>query len=745
MAETKKYIAEFEINADGAIVGIKKIRETTDDATGSVNSLKKELRLLNAELAATDPQSEKYTELAKKAGELKDQINDASEAVRANAGSAFEQASGNASLLTQRLGNLDFEGAAQSAKALGAQMKTLKFGDLVKGVKDFAMGLKSLATAMLGNPVFLALTALVLAITAIGLAWKKSEQDAENATLGMVKAAERAAQARALQDREEIARAQGAADKIYAIRISSLTETIKEQKKLTDEANAYFLRGEEGTQEQIKAWNAAKQKLDEASTAKRELYYARKQQLDTESFNLERKYRQIGMSESERAYDDLDNMFEDQIKKLRELGASADDIAKTKEIWKSEEQKLDDKFAKEAADKNKAATDKRREEIKALNTELIAAANARRLALMDNEDKELAQAEITYNEQLKKAGKNAKLIAQVQANYDAEKIAITNRYNLERQKAIDANHKAVEAAEREHQQELEDIQEAARRGGMTERQRAEEDARTEYFNKRTQLEFDNTEASKLAILQLDEAYRQEQLRIQQEYDTKDQEAADEADKITLENKKAALQKQLDTTQQYLSYATAILDTANELQQMKMQKNADAISKLDQQIADAKTADEKKRLIAQRRTLEQEGKRAFEKNKKLQIALAIANTAQAIVAAVGSQLVPGDPSSVARAIAAGATVAAGGAIQIAKIRQTQYDSGGGGGGDTSAAMASSSTGSTASTSAPQPAGVNLDFLRNRPDQFPRAYVLAGDVTDAQAAREKTENLARISNG
>jgi hypothetical protein len=744
MAETKKYIAEFEINADGAIVGIKKIKDAGEEANNSVNSLKKELRLLNQELAATDPQSEKYTELAQKAGELKDKINDASEAVRANAGSAFEQASGNASLLTQRLGNLDFEGAAQSAKSLGAQMKTLKFGDLVKGVKDFASGLKSLASAMIGNPVFLALTAIVLAITAIGLAWKKAEQDAENATLGMVKAAERAAQARALQDRDEIARAQGSADKIYEIRISSLTETIKEQKKLTDEAAAYFLRGEEGTQEQIKAWNTAQQKLDEASAAKRELFYARKQQLDTESFNLERKYRQIGMSESERAYDDLDNMFEEQIKKLTELGATADDIAKVKALWKEEEKKLDDKFSKEADDKNKAAKEKRMEEVKSLNAELVAAANARRFALMDNEDKELAQAEITYQEQLKKAGNSAQLIAKVQANYDAEKIAITNRYNLERAKVIDAANKAAEDAEREHQQELEDIQEAARRGGMTERQRAEEDARTEYFNKRATLEFENTEASQLAIIQLDEAYRQEKLRIQQEYDTKEQEAADEADAISLQKRKDALQKQIDTTQQYLSYATEVMNIANEFQQIQMQKNADAISKLDQQISEAKTEQEKKRLLAQRRTLEVEGKRAFEKNKKLQIGLAIANTAASVVAAVGSQLVPGDPSSVARAIAAGATVAAGGLVQIQKIRQAQYDSGGGGGGGSDASTSINTTSQT-SANAPQPAGVNLDFLRNRPEQFPRAYVLAGDVTDAQAAREKTENLARLGNG
>jgi hypothetical protein len=79
------------------------------------------------------------------------------------------------------------------------------------------------------------------------------------------------------------------------------------------------------------------------------------------------------------------------------------------------------------------------------------------------------------------------------------------------------------------------------------------------------------------------------------------------------------------------------------------------------------------------------------------------------------------------------------MQINKIKNTQYEStaipdtpslsGGGGpnGGATGVAVASP-----------------LNPILNRPDQQPiPAYVLAGEVTGAQDAREKIENLARLT--
>ena len=651
----KNYVVSLTVDDSGAVAAVNQMTTALDKADNSTQSLKAQLRQMQQELSNLDPNTEEFQKLSLAAGELKDKINDASEAIKANAGSAFEQASGNASLLTERLLNLDFEGAAQSAKTLGAQMKTLKFGDLVKGVKDFASGLKSMATAMVGNPVFLALTAIVLAITAIGLAWQKAEKDAEEATMGMVKAAERAAQARALQDRDEIARAQGAADKIYEIRIRSLTQTIKDQKKLVDEANAYFLRGEEGTQEQITAWNAAKQKLDEAAATKRELYYARKQQLDTESFELERKFRQIGMTENEKAYDDLDNMFEDQIKKLQALGSSAEDIAKVKALWKAEEAKLDDKFNKEAAEK---AKERRKKE------------------------KEQREHEV-------------KFIAELYAEQDAQ-IEANNKALADRLAAIwqHAN-ELSRAATQEQAGEIKAIQDELEiyldEKGKTAQKLELQRLQDAYFEKKTLLENANKDTTAIT-----EKYEAEQDAIKKKYADED----------------AARQQEL--TQKKIQFAGNALNAIAGL--------ADAFAGKDKKNA----------------------KRNFQISKAFSIAQAGVNTALAATSALAlkpsESLFPGQ-----RFVEMGLAIAAG-VAQIAKISSTKFnesggDSGGGGGSSNFASMASSAMGSGGTVHTFN--AMNLAMLQNRPEQTPKAYVLAQDVSSAVEARDKVRDLARIN--
>jgi len=89
-----------------------------EQVTTSSKSLKAQLRELQAQLAATDPDSAKYRELSAAAGELKDKIQDAAQAVGTQAGGAFERVSGSLGLVTSRIANLDFEGAAEGAKLL---------------------------------------------------------------------------------------------------------------------------------------------------------------------------------------------------------------------------------------------------------------------------------------------------------------------------------------------------------------------------------------------------------------------------------------------------------------------------------------------------------------------------------------------------------------------------------------------------------------------------------------------------
>jgi hypothetical protein len=153
-------------NIDIKVTGVGDLDKATDAinaGAGSVTNLKTQLRTLQQELQTLDPSSDKFIELSQKAGELRDKIKDTSEAVNANAGPAFERLGNNASLLTSKLGSLDFGGASESVKALAANVKGVDFKTLGAEIGTFGKSLVQLGRALLANPIFL-LAAAVAAI-----------------------------------------------------------------------------------------------------------------------------------------------------------------------------------------------------------------------------------------------------------------------------------------------------------------------------------------------------------------------------------------------------------------------------------------------------------------------------------------------------------------------------------------------------------------------------------------------------
>ena len=130
-------------------------------ASNGVENLTAQLRILKKELATLDPNSQRFQELANKAGEVKDKMNDAAEAMNANAGSAFERLSGNASLLKDRLLNLDFEGVGSSIKALAGNVRGISFKDITSGIGGMISALSALGKAILMNPILLLATVII--------------------------------------------------------------------------------------------------------------------------------------------------------------------------------------------------------------------------------------------------------------------------------------------------------------------------------------------------------------------------------------------------------------------------------------------------------------------------------------------------------------------------------------------------------------------------------------------------------
>jgi hypothetical protein len=154
-------VRTFEIDTTKSEQNLKSLGDAFDSADNSGRSLKAQLRELNQQLANTDPQTQKYRDLSKAAGELKDKIQDAAQAVGTQAGGAFEKVSGSLGLVTSRLLSLDFSGAAEGAKLFAQNAGDLKLKDVSEGVKGLTSTLGSLGKALLTNPIFLLGTVLV--------------------------------------------------------------------------------------------------------------------------------------------------------------------------------------------------------------------------------------------------------------------------------------------------------------------------------------------------------------------------------------------------------------------------------------------------------------------------------------------------------------------------------------------------------------------------------------------------------
>jgi hypothetical protein len=209
------------------------------EAIANTKSLKGQLRELQAQLAATEPDSAKYRELAATAGELKDRIGDAAEAVGTQAGGAFERVGGSLGLVTSRIANLDFEGAAEGAKLLAQNITQIKPGDITKGIQGIGSALGSVGKALLTNPIFLIGAAIAAAVVYAEelLSLIDGVTDAETQALDVQK--ERAALAKeqfdAIGAQEESLKRQGLSEKqITQLKLQALNTAILEQQAVVE-------------------------------------------------------------------------------------------------------------------------------------------------------------------------------------------------------------------------------------------------------------------------------------------------------------------------------------------------------------------------------------------------------------------------------------------------------------------------------------------------------------------------------
>jgi len=343
-----------------------------------------------------------------------------------------------------------------------------------------------------------------------------------------------------------------------------------------------------------------------------------------------------------------------------------------------------------------------------------------------------------------------KQLANQRVDYEVEAI---NRMN------------ALNAARVELQTRYENI-------GLTSRQLTEKEMDASYKRETESLLAKG--ATEEELYKLDAIYEDKKNTLRRQYEAEDlakkKAAAEEAKRIAAE-KAAAIERleraELERRKQYQAeflnvQKTGQVQSSQEEVALKQSTNAQLATE-DERLAAAKreqqTADIERLKQVGNNTLEistqtlqglsaltelfagkskKQQERAFKINKAINIAGALIDTYKSATAALATYPPPFG------AIAAGASIAVG-LANVAKIKAQQFNGGGGGGSvNVSSAGGSSLGGGGSNTQAGAPTfnPLNTDFLQNRPAQATQAYVLAGNVSNAQDANAKIRNLARL---
>ncbi len=711
----KDYNLKITIDSSGAVNSIDGIRQGLDDVgnsaknaqekldgfdkpTNSVKSLKAEIRALqNQLLSGAIPEGTKqYDDMSKKLAELKDRQKDFGENITANVGNPVERTSQNFALLKDRLFSLDFEGASASAKGLANSIKSISFKEMTTGIKESATAFGQLAKAIMLNPFVLMLSAIALAIAGIYLAFQLAEKNVIDSTNRMISEVDRLAEARRREERKELAEAQGNSQKIYEAKVSANRAIQADNARKILAILEQEKQGVELTEEQYKILTEARQKNADAQVDLEILKIERINALNQAQFDLERRYQQVGMSDREKAYSDLTNQYADQEKKLRELGASEQDIATLRMIQQDEERKLNEKYAKEDADKAKAIKDKKIADAKVI-------ADALKEAKQTQMNEEIAMEE-DLTERIRRAKMSDKdvRIEQIQDEYftliETARTLGMDYIALEQERDRKITEIRVEGA-KERQQLLNQIE--------------QEQIAEEEMLQQLSLDAGKTDAElKLQSLQ-EEYFQQKTLMEQNGIDTTNLTQQFEQNKTLIELEER--QKRVDNQVEWANKGIALISAFSA-------------------FGDTKT---------------EEGRRkAFNRAKAFQIAQATSDTYSAANKAYLSQMALTTPDAPIRATIAAGVAIAFGIANVGKIAATKYEgggtnntpppppstgglNGGGGGGQSSGGQTTASFNPLVSS-----------FIGNRPSQITKAYVLAGDVASSTEARDKVENLARI---
>jgi uncharacterized coiled-coil protein SlyX len=647
-------VINLEVNAAGAVQNIDAVEAAIVETSEATQSLKAQLRALQVEMQGLDPNSARFAELSKQAGELKDTINDTAEAIKNNAGNAFEGLSNNAQTLGSRLLSMDFSGVGNSAKAMAGNIKGINLKLVTQEIGGMVKGFASLGKALLANPIFL----IGAAVAAIIVNFQELKgfvdgvSSAQKESLALAEESTNAAQRELdlIGQSENILREQGKSEReILEMKIARTQAVIDEQKVV--------IAGLESIQ---------KSQIEAAQRNKGFL---------------------VGII----------NFITAPLRLvLMQIDAIGDSLVKLGVLEKG--------FG---------------------------------LAKMLDEGTNFLANKVFNPEETAKKGE-----ADIQAAKD-KLLGLENQLAGHRQAIGNIDKKARDEANAAAQKQAEKEKEAADKKAAQEKKDAEERLARQERERKAQEEADKNR------LDAEEAISEEIYQASLSAQDKELQALRDSyfEKIQLAN-------------QYGLDATALIE--------QQKKEEAAINKKYQDEADAKqkekdekeAADKKKRqedsvqlaangfqtLSTLTDAFEGQSKKAQEKAFKIRKAASIGQTListyQGAMAAYGSQIIVGDPSSVVRGAIAAAFVVAAGLANVKKIASQKFDGGGATGGGSPGGAPSLGGGGSMSGGTPTFNPVDMSFINNRPAQGAQTYVLAGSVSNAQDANAKIQDLRRL---
>ena len=135
----------------------------------ATKNAKQELKELQKQMLSLDADSAEFQKAAARAGELKDQMNDAADAIRTSTGPALESINSTFGIMSGQIANLDFGGLGQSFTSLGRAVDKINIKSLKDELGGLAKGFSNLAFSILSNPLLV----FGAAVAALGYTFRK--------------------------------------------------------------------------------------------------------------------------------------------------------------------------------------------------------------------------------------------------------------------------------------------------------------------------------------------------------------------------------------------------------------------------------------------------------------------------------------------------------------------------------------------------------------------------------------------